>query len=241
LNQIKLFKPERLSKYRKTDHPKRRTGKMTPSENGNDKDFVLNGSHQSGELSEPREEIYYGTAHKPAAGHAFKHIYIPIAGFCLLIVLSIVTIARTYSLAEKTQLLAMQSRLEQLESRLGSLEGEGGLSSAGGPSNQLILLTERLDQLEANMTARIADMANQIQPAPAQTPPAAAQETKASPAAVAEQKQSTGKVHTVKKGETLYRISRQYNLSVEQLRQYNKLDANASIYPGQKLNVSPPQ
>jgi len=214
---------------------------MTPSENGNDKDFVLSGSHQSSELSEPREEVYYGSAHKAAGGQALKHIYIAIVGFCILILLSIVIIARTYSLAEKTQLLAMQSRLEQLESRLGSLEGEGGLSSAGGPGNQLILLTERLDQLEANMTARIANMANQMQPAPPQTAPAAAQETKTSPAAIADQKETTVKVHTVQKGETLYRISRQYNLSVEQLRRYNKLDANASIYPGQKLNVSPPQ
>jgi LysM repeat protein len=238
---MKLFKPERLSQYRKTDHSKRRTGKMTPSENGNDKDFVLSGSQQGSELSEPREEIYYGTAHKPAGGHAFRYIYIAIAGFCVLIVLSIVIIARTYSLAEKTQLLAMQSRLEQLESRLGSLEGEGGLASAGGPGNQLILLTERLDQLEANMTARIANLANQIQSAPPQTAPAAVQENKTSPAAVADQKQTPAKIHTVQKGETLYRISRQYNLSVEQLRQYNKLDANASIYPGQKLNVSPPQ
>ena len=47
--------------------------------------------------------------------------------------------------------------------------------------------------------------------------------------------------YTVKKGDTLYRISRRYNLSVEQLRQYNQLDQKASIYPGQKLKVSSPQ
>jgi LysM repeat protein len=214
---------------------------MTPSENGNDKDFVLNGSYQSNEPSEPRGEVYYGSAPKAAGGHFFKHIYIAIAGFCILIVLSIVVIARTYSLAEKTQLLALESRLEQLEGRLGSLEGEGGLSSAGGSGNQLILLTERLDQLEANMTARIANMANQIQSPPPPSAPAAAAEAKTPTAPLADQKETKAKIHTVQKGETLYRIGRQYNLSVEQLRQYNKLDAKASIYPGQKLNVSPPQ
>ncbi len=214
---------------------------MTPSENGDDKDFVLSGSFQSNELSEPRQEVYYGSAHKATGGHSFRHIYIAIAGFCILIVLSIVVIARTYSLAEKTQLLALQSRLEQVENRLGSLEGAGGLSSAGGSGNQLILLTERLDQLEANMTARIANMANQIQSAPPPSVTAAAPEAKITAAPIADQKETQVKIHTVQKGENLYRISRQYNLSVEQLRRYNKLDSSAPIYPGQKLNVSPPQ
>jgi len=214
---------------------------MTPSENGNDKDFVLSGNSQSNEASEPREQVYYGSGHRASGGQSFKPIFIAVAGFLILIVLSIVLIARTYSLAEKAQLLALQSRIEQLESHLGSLEGEGGLSSAGGPGNQLILLTERLDQLEANMTARIASIANQLQAAQHPSAPAAAPEAKTPAAAPAVQKETKAKIHTVQKGETLYRISRQYNLSVEQLRQYNKMDANASIYPGQKLNVSPPQ
>jgi LysM repeat protein len=214
---------------------------MTPSENGNDKDFVLSGSHQSDTLSEPREEVYYGSGRKASGGQSLKHIYVAIAGFFILILLSIVIIARTYSLAEKTQLLALQSRLEQLENRLGSLEGEGGLSSTGGSGNQLILLTERLDQLEANLTARMANMANQLQSAPHLSTPAATAEAKTPAAPIADQKETKSKIHTVQKGETLYRIGRQYNLTVEQLRQYNKLDAKASIYPGQKLNVSPPQ
>ena len=87
------------------------------------------------------------------------------------------------------------------------------------------------------MTARIANMANQLQPSAPQSAP----EAKTATAPIADQKETKAKIHTVQKGETLYRIGRQYNLSVEQLRQYNKLDAKASIYPGQKLNVSPPQ
>ena len=214
---------------------------MTPSKNGNDKDFVFSGSHQSNELSEPREQIYYGSGHSASAGHSFKQIYVAIAGFLILIVLCIVLIARTYSLAEKTQMLALESRLEQLENRLGSMESEGGLSSTGGPGNQLMLLTERLDQLEANMTARLENMANQIQSTVQPSTAAATAETKTPTAPITDQKATKAKIHTVQKGETLYRISRQYNLSVEQLRQYNKLDPKASIYPGQKLNVSPPQ
>ena len=48
-------------------------------------------------------------------------------------------------------------------------------------------------------------------------------------------------MHTVKQGDTLYRISRRYQLSVDQLRKYNKLGTKAAIYPGQQLYVTPPQ
>jgi LysM repeat protein len=219
---------------------------MAQSDDGRDKDFVLNSSYRESENLEPREEVYYGSGSK-SSGQPSKHIYVAIAGFLVLIVLSVVVITRTYSLAEKSQFLALQSRLEQLESRLGSMEGEGGLSSAGGSGNQLILLTERLDQLEANMTSRINNLASRLETAAAK--PAAkavkkaeavpkAEAAKAKPAAL---KAVGAKIHTVKQGETLYRISKRYNLSVEQLRQYNQLDTKAAIYPGQKLKVSSPQ
>lgn len=212
---------------------------MGQLENGDDKDFVLNSSYQDSDALETREDLYHGSGSNASGGQAFKHIYIAIGGFLILIVLSVVLIARTYSLAEKVQLLALESRLEQLESRLGSIEGEGGLSQTAGPGNQLILITERLDQLEANMTARINSMANQLNTAPAKPVAAATPKTEAAVPAPAPKKETKAKIHTVKQGDTLYRISRRYNLSVEQLRQYNKLNSKASIYPGQKLNIAP--
>ena len=208
---------------------------------GDDKDFVLSSSYQDNETLESREDLYHGSNSNPSGGQAFKHIYIAIGGFLILIVLSVIGIARTYSLAEKVQLLALESRLEQLENRLGMIESEGGLAQTTGQGNQLILLTERLDQLEANMTARINSMANQLNTAPAKPAAEATTKTEAAVPDSELKKQTTAKIHTVKKGETLYRISRSYNLSVEQLRQYNQLDPKASIYPGQKLKVSSPK
>lgn len=43
--------------------------------------------------------------------------------------------------------------------------------------------------------------------------------------------------HVVKKGETLYRISLNYHLKIDYLRQVNGLDVNSQIYPGQTLLV----
>jgi LysM repeat protein len=214
---------------------------MGQLENGDDKDFVLSNSYQDSDALGSREDLYRGSGSNASGERAFKHIYIAIGGFLILIVLSVVVIARTYSLAEKVQLLALESRLEQLESRLGSIEGEGGLSQAAGAGNQLILLTERLDQLEANVTARINSMANQLNTAPAKPVAEATQKTEAATPASSLKKATKTKIHTVKQGDTLYRISRRYNLSVEQLRQYNQLDQKASIYPGQELKVSSPK
>ena len=214
---------------------------MARSENGSDKDFVLSNDYRSQDANESQEETYYGSGSGASGGQAFKHIYIAIGGFLVLIVLSAVLIARTYSLAEKAQLLALESRLAQLEGRLGSLEGDGALTQTGGSGNQLILLTERLDQLEANMTARLNNMIKELNTPPPKTASQAVQKVETPKQLPAEKKEAKAKMHTVKQGDTLYRISRRYNLSVDQLREYNKLGANAAIYPGQQLNVTPPK
>ena len=214
---------------------------MARSENGGDKDFVLSNDYQGRDVMEPQDDSYYGSSSGTSGARAFKHIYIAIGGFLILIVLCVVLIARTYSLAEKAQLLALESRLEQLEGRLGSLEGDGALSQTGGSGNQLILLTERLDQLEANMTARMNNMVKELSTPPPATTSKAVQKTETQKQLPAATMETKTKMHTVKQGETLYRISRRYNLSVDQLREYNKLGDAAAIYPGQQLQVTPPK
>ncbi|MCB0546431.1 MAG: LysM peptidoglycan-binding domain-containing protein [Phaeodactylibacter sp.] len=60
----------------------------------------------------------------------------------------------------------------------------------------------------------------------------------ATPAAPAGQ--GSAEFHTVKKGETLYRVSKQYNVSVEQLKAWNKKGKSNTILVGEKLRVTPP-
>ena len=49
------------------------------------------------------------------------------------------------------------------------------------------------------------------------------------------------KTHTVQKGETLYSISRQYGLTVNELRQLNGLSDTSVLKVGQVLKVSAPE
>lgn len=73
---------------------------------------------------------------------------------------------------------------------------------------------------------RIETLAPKGEAAPAKPVPAAA------PAAA--------KSHKVKKGETLYRISKQYNVTVDQLRAWNNKGNSNTIYAGENLQVVPP-
>jgi LysM repeat protein len=68
----------------------------------------------------------------------------------------------------------------------------------------------------------------------AETDSRTASATKAEPSSAANSKQ-----HSVKAGETLYQIATQYDVTVEQLKQWNKLD-NATIQKGQTLRVAAP-
>jgi LysM repeat protein len=57
------------------------------------------------------------------------------------------------------------------------------------------------------------------------------------PSAENEITQSDAAYHVVKKGESLYRISLNYDLTLDEIRKMNKLTAGSQIFPGQKLAV----
>jgi membrane-bound lytic murein transglycosylase D len=43
--------------------------------------------------------------------------------------------------------------------------------------------------------------------------------------------------HTVRKGESLYRIARRYRTSVGSIAQWNNINPSTTIYPGKKLTI----
>ena len=50
---------------------------------------------------------------------------------------------------------------------------------------------------------------------------------------------SSGGTHTVRRGDSLYRISRIYGVKLENLFDWNSLGPESRIYPGQKILVTP--
>ena len=137
------------------------------------------------------------------------------------------------------QLKGLEARLDQIEKRMLKLESVG--------ERVLILekiikdngtLEKRLDLLEGSIAKRMDQVDKELlqlrkqleaKPIKKSTPPPAPQEKKTTT--------DRANQHVVKKGDTLYSISRSYGLTVEQLRKINNLDKNSVIYVGQKLTV----
>lgn len=68
---------------------------------------------------------------------------------------------------------------------------------------------------------------------------AASNEKPAQEASKQKTKSQNGMYHVVKKGETLYRISRRYGISVQKIKNMNKLGRSNTIHPGDKIIIKP--
>lgn len=144
-------------------------------------------------------------------------------------------------------------RLDMLENRLFIVETSIQNISVQQPQEQnLESFQNRIEQLEAFVKHKTDQFTSELEKAqkkissleskPSTTvissKPASA--PKAAPAAkpAAARKTDAAKYHVVKQGETLYRISVNYGISVDKLLELNNMSKNAVIHPGQKIMVS---
>ena len=140
--------------------------------------------------------------------------------------------------SDKAMLSAMDQRLQQLESRMTILEGLNELVTDLDKNRQATKpLTVRLDRLETSFSKRIGAMEQQLKKLRTRLVKTEAKQAKA-PVVKRQTSKQSAKTHVVKKGETLYSISKKYGLSLNQLMTFNKLSKQAVINPGQKLKIS---
>jgi len=143
------------------------------------------------------------------------------------------TSSQNDTLSEEVALLA--KHLEDIEFRLGNLEQ---LSSGEGSLDALRKETESLGQQFQALETKLGRNLNQINTQLAAIETSRQKTTPSAPSAAAKSKAKSPKIHVVKAGETLYQISRSYGLTVDQLKQLNKMGKDITIRPGQKLVVS---
>lgn len=121
------------------------------------------------------------------------------------------------------RLKAMEERVINLEKNI-ALQGVPGSGAEAALAEKLEALSKRVEALEKKSVS-------------AEKPPAPVvkeKTTKRETTAAASKK----RYHEVKKGETLYQISKKYGISLKDLRELNNLNSEQSIQPGQKLQVS---
>jgi LysM repeat protein len=183
-----------------------------------DKDFVWRDNYSRNndnekDKFESYENIRYETAIEELQKKHSRFFKITAVAFSIFIILLMVIMYKSQKLAENNQVLAIEKRLDRLEAEFISLK---------------TYIASKLDQA-------IKEMERERNTTPAQNSSSA----KTPSPAQKEQDDVKPKVHKVLPGESLARISRYHGLSIQQLRDYNNLDADSIIHPGQELKLTP--
>ena len=183
-----------------------------------DKDFVWRDNYSRNndnekDKFESYENIRYETAIEELQKKHSRFFKITAVAFSIFIILLMVIMYKSQKLAENNQVLAIEKRLDRLETEFTSLK---------------VYIASKLDQAIKEMERdRIT------------TPPQNSASVETPSPAQKEQNEVKPKVHKVLAGESLSRISRYHGLSIQQLRDYNNLDADSIIHPGQELKLTP--
>lgn len=139
----------------------------------------------------------------------------------------------------------LSERLDQVEKKIGDMEIR--FERLAQIENKIELLNKsvlRFDSADASATLRMNRIANDLGSVQEELSLLKNKAPVASPITTeikevgetSETPQAT--YHIVQPGETLYRISRQHNVTVDTIRRLNDLTEQVSIYPGQKLKIN---
>ena len=130
----------------------------------------------------------------------------------------------------------LESKIQLLENQLADM-GQA-LEKNSATADQAAGLTARLDRLETSIHLRMGQITGQVSALKKQI-----SAKKTVTRSKSKTSKSTGKTavkvrsHAVRSGDTLYDIARHYGVTINQLKQWNKLPSGGRIYPGQKLKV----
>lgn len=199
------------------------------------------------------------------SGHPINYLYWGIGAAVIIgvVLLAILLLSSTDTRDENARIAELQQRVELLERQLEKVNNvDEKVTHIWEQAKAFEIFKSRFDRSEASTSLRMDHLAmsldamqkknddtlqkiNRMEKTTLPGKPAVAPVRTASPrpAVPPPVRVSAGsssvKTHTVVAGDTLYSISRRYNLTVPQLRSLNNLGADAVIQTGQKLFVQP--
>jgi LysM repeat protein len=156
------------------------------------------------------------------------------------------TLKQTVSTSVPADFSGIEKRMEAVEKKLAqfSQTGSGSMNSKIAHN-----LDERLTRLETALSLKFDTLAERLAKLETSVSHLKKQQTAVASSKRAVpvkkivkktiKKQNKASIfHTVRKGETLYGISRRYGLSVNELKRLNKIPAGAALKPGERLRLS---
>jgi len=217
-------------------------------------DFIIDNNDAAAESEDFRREEYYSQN-----GNIFhKKSNLPfIIGAAVLIVLVVifgVIFSGRNDNADREHLQSLEARIEQLEKKLETMETRDQIPEQfARQERELNTMGKRLNGFESTVSTQIDQIIKELgalhqkldraPAAKAQTLPSTEKKTAAAApkksAASAPKKAAASEFYQVQAGDTLYRISRRFGLTVEQLQSYNNIAPDAAIHPGQNLRLTP--
>ncbi len=219
---------------------------MVDPRDGNRKDFIINGDYAAEDEEDLTQEEYYERSSEVFQKKSIMPFVIGGLGLVVLVVMLVLILARPNNIVDQEYLQSLETRMQQLEKKLATIGVlDQTIERIGKQEQDLDQLDKKIDRFESTVTTQIDQIIKELgalhqktAQKPAFRAPTPKTVEKKQPVA-SKKTESTTKFHQVQTGETLYRISRRYGLSVEQLQSYNNLAPNAAIYPGQKLRLNP--
>lgn len=165
------------------------------------------------------------------------------AALVVLIVVLVVLLSGNPQKGADQQPQALEQRIQQIEERLSKYNAiDEKVTRIWEQAQSFEKFKERFDRSEASMSLRMDHITLTLENLQKQNPESRIKQSAAAPAPApaAPEKprpKSALQYHEVTAGDTLFSISKRYALGVETLLQMNRLPADATIKPGQKLIV----
>jgi len=155
-------------------------------------------------------------------------------GFLILLILLMLLFARHRSTVLENRIAALEKSVKGFEEMV-----DKRVAQVPEQAQTFQQFKERFDRSEAALTSRMDQIVTNLNSLQKQMSKVRTQKAETSKTAKSSKKTTGNRYHIVKPGETLYQIGPQYGLTINKLRQLNKLGDGDTIYPGQKLVVGP--
>ena len=206
---------------------------MVDSKFENHENFVINDKFDDDEVQDLGREDYYDDHSGIFRKKYLTPFTIGGVGLVIIVVLLVIFLSGPNQTADNGQLQSLGEKIQQLEKKLASMGSvDQALDRVSKVEQKLDLNSEKFDRLNSTVTTQIDQIIKELSMLHQKS-------SQLPPAAKTVQKGTTPKVHQVRPKETLWGISRQYGLTLDQLRSYNNIGSKATLQPGQRLKLTP--
>ena len=199
----------------------------------NHENFIINENYDDEEVRELNREDYYDDHSGILPKKYLTPVTIGGVGLIVIVILLVILFSGPDEADDNQQLQSLQAKIQQLEQKLSAMGSvDQALDRVGKLEQKSNLISEKFERFNSTVATQIDQIIKELG--------ALHQKSSQKPQPVKSvQEDLKPRFHQVRPKETLWGISRQYGLTVDQLRSYNNMGTKATLQPGQKLKLTP--